>query len=197
MRRRRALAMIAAGLILFASQAGGQQPVHRVGVLMATEIPEAMQDLPEGLHERGYVVGRNLQIEYRYSQGRSEQIPALVAELVAFGPEVIVAATTPNAVAVHAGAPTIPLVFVNVGDPVAVGLVESLAHPGGNVTGFANVAPEGFVGKQLQLLKELVPQASRSPPYFRTPPLAAGFPRTSPNVIRSGRCRRLELRARV
>ena len=161
MMRHRALAVIAASLILFASQAQGQQPVHRVGVLMATEIPEAMQDLPEGLRERGYVVGRNLQIEYRYSQGRSEQIPALAAELVAFGPEVIVAATTPNAVSVHARAPMIPLVFVNVGDPVAVGLVESLAHPGGNVTGFANVAPEGFVGKQLQLLKELVPQASR------------------------------------
>jgi putative ABC transport system substrate-binding protein len=84
-----------------------------------------------------------------------------VAELVAFGPEVIAAATSPNAVAVHAAAPTIPLVFVGVGDPVAVGLVENLAHPGGNVTGFANVVPEGFVGKQLQFLKALVPQASR------------------------------------
>jgi putative ABC transport system substrate-binding protein len=81
----------------------------------------------EGLRERGYVVGRNLQIEHRYSQGRNEQLPALAAELIAFGPEVIVASTTPPAVAVHAAAPTIPLVFVNV---VAVGLVESLAHPG-------------------------------------------------------------------
>jgi putative ABC transport system substrate-binding protein len=161
MSRHRALIMIAASLILFASQAGGQQPVHRIGVLMGTESPEQTQALLEGLRERGYVVGQNLQIEYRYSQARTEQIPALVAELVALGPEVIVANGTPNAVAVHAGAPTIPLVFVAVGDPVAVGLLESLAHPGGNVTGFSTVVPEGFVGKQLQFLKALVPQASR------------------------------------
>ena len=161
MRRHRALAVIAASLILFASQAGGQQPVHRVGVLADTENPEVMQAWLEGLRERGYVVGRNLQIEYRYSQARTEQIPALVAELVALGPEVIVADGPQNAVAVHAAAPTIPLVFVNVADPVALGLVESLAHPGGNVTGFATMVPEGFTGKQLQLLKDLVPQASR------------------------------------
>ena len=159
--RHRSLAVIATGFTLFASQAEGQQPVHRVGVLMATETPERTQALLEGLGERGYVVGRNLQIEYRYSQGRNEQIPALLAELVAFGPEVIVANGTPNAVAVHASAPTIPLVFVDVGDPVAVGLVESLAHPSGNVTGFSTVVPEGFVGKQLQFLKEVVPKASR------------------------------------
>src|SRR6266576_3763962 len=118
--RHRALAVIAASLILFVSQAGGQQPVHRIGVLKATEVPEQEQALLEGLRELGYVAGRNLQIEYRFSQGRTEQIPALVAELVAFGPEVIVAVTTPSAVAVHAAAPTIPLVFVNVGDPVAL-----------------------------------------------------------------------------
>jgi putative tryptophan/tyrosine transport system substrate-binding protein len=161
MMRHRALAVIAASLILFTSQARGQQAVHRIGVLAATESPENTQALLEGLRERGYVVGGNLQIEYRYSQGRTEQILALVAELIAFGPEVIVAGSSPNAVAVHANAPTVPLVFVGVGDPVAVGLVESLAHPGGNVTGFANVVPEGFVGKQLQFLKALVPQASR------------------------------------
>jgi putative tryptophan/tyrosine transport system substrate-binding protein len=161
MRRHRVLAVIAASLLLFASQAGGQQPVHRVGVLSVAENSEAKQAWHESLRERGYVAGRDLQIEYRYSQARTEQIPALVAELVAFSPEVIVAATTPNAVAVHANAPTVPLVFVGLGDPVAVGLVENLAHPGGNVTGFANVVPEGFVGKQLQLLKALVPQASR------------------------------------
>src|SRR6266481_5992412 len=162
MRRHCALAMIAAGLILFASQAGGQQPVHRIGVLMATETPENAQAFMEGLRERGYVVGRNLQIDYRYSQGLTEQIPALVAELSALGPEVIVASTAQNAVAVHTAAPTIPLVFIAVADPVALGLVESLAHPGGKVTGFATlVQNEDFLGKSLQLLKEFVPRASR------------------------------------
>jgi ABC-type uncharacterized transport system substrate-binding protein len=161
MRGQRALAVIAASLSLFASQAGGQQPVHRVGVLANNENPEVMQAWLEGLRERGYVVGRNLQIEYRYSEARTEQIPALVAELVALGPEVIVSGGPYNTVGVHAAAPTVPLVFLSVADPVALGLVESLAHPGGNVTGFATVVPEGFIGKQLQLLKELVPRASR------------------------------------
>src|SRR5215831_4227548 len=80
MRPDRALVVIAASLILFVSQAEGQQPVHRVGVLAVTETPENTQDLLEGLRERGYELGRNLQIDYRYSQGRSEQITAFVAE---------------------------------------------------------------------------------------------------------------------
>jgi putative tryptophan/tyrosine transport system substrate-binding protein len=160
MRRHRALA-VAASLLLFAPQAPGQQPVHRIGVLLNTENPEAELAWLEGLRERGYVVGRNLQIEYRYSRAQPEQIPALVAELVAFGPELIVASGEQNVATVHAAAPTVPLVFINVADPVGVGLVKSLAHPGGNVTGFALLVPEGFVGKQLQFLKEVVPQASR------------------------------------
>src|SRR5438477_7632307 len=101
-RRHRALVVIAASLILFASQARGQQLPHRIGVLAVIETPEQTQALLEGLRERGYVVGQNIQIEYRYSQARTEQIPALVAELIAFRPEVIVAFTSPNAVAVHA-----------------------------------------------------------------------------------------------
>jgi putative tryptophan/tyrosine transport system substrate-binding protein len=161
MRRHRVLAVIAAGLMLFASQAGGQQPVHRIGVLWNIENPEANQAWLEGLREHGYVVGENLQIEYRYSRAQPEQIPALVAELVSLGPEVIVASGEQNVRAAHAAAPTIPLVFMNVADPVGLGLVESLAHPGGNVTGFATIVPEGFVGKQLQFLKEFVPRASR------------------------------------
>jgi putative tryptophan/tyrosine transport system substrate-binding protein len=161
MRRHRALAVIAASWLLFASQARGEEPVHRIGVLAVTEETGAMQALLEGLRERGYVVGRNLQIEHRYSQGRNEQIPTLVAELVGFGLEVIVAEAPQNALAVHAAAPSVPLVFIAVADPIALGLVESLARPGGNVTGFATLVPEGFVGKQLQWLKDLVPQASR------------------------------------
>jgi putative ABC transport system substrate-binding protein len=155
------LGATAAGLLLFASQAQGQQPVHRVGVLRNMDDPAITQAWLEGLCERGYDVGRNLQVEYRFWRARTEQIPALVAELVAVRPEVIVAATRPSAVAVHSAAPTIPLVFLNLGDPVGSGLVESLRHPGGNVTGFVSTVHEGFSGKHLQTLKELVPQASR------------------------------------
>jgi len=150
-----------------------------------------MQAWLEGLRERGYVVGRNLQVEYRYSQAQTERIPALVAELVALGPEVIVTAGPQNTVGVHAVAPTIPLVFVAVADPVALGLVESLAHPGGNVTGFATLVPEGFIGKQLQLLKELVPRASRIAVLLN--PKNPMHPRFLPDLPEIGRMLGVEL----
>ncbi|HEU0218965.1 MAG TPA: ABC transporter substrate-binding protein [Stellaceae bacterium] len=157
----RRVVLAAAGLVLLAVETGAEELAHRVGVLSTIENPEEMGAWIEGLRERGYVVGRNLRVEYRYSQGRTERIRGLVAELVAFDPEVIVARGPQNTLAVHAAAPTIPLVFINVADPIALGLVKSLAHPGGNVTGFATMVPDGFVGKQLQLLKALVPHASR------------------------------------
>jgi putative tryptophan/tyrosine transport system substrate-binding protein len=161
MRRYGAVVAIATILLLVASQAGGQQAVHRIGYLGGTRVPELMQTWLEGLRARGYVEGQNVQIEYRWYQGRYDQIPALLAELVAFGPEVLVTSTSNAAVAVHTAAPAIPLVFFGVSDPVGLGLVESLAHPGGNATGLAALVPEGHTGKQLQLLKEFAPQASR------------------------------------
>jgi putative ABC transport system substrate-binding protein len=113
------------------------------------------------MRERGYVVGRNLQLDVRYTQAEAERIPTLINELVLLHPEIIVALGPPNAIAVHNAVPAIPLVFIGISDPVAVGLVESLAHPGGNVTGFASAVPEGFTAKQLQLLKAVVPTAQR------------------------------------
>jgi putative ABC transport system substrate-binding protein len=101
-----------------------------LGFLGDIETPEGRQAWLEGVPERGYVVGRNLQVAYRYSQARTGQIPALVTELVAFGPEVIVTSGPQLTFAAHAAAPTVPLVFLAVADPVALGLVESLAHPG-------------------------------------------------------------------
>jgi hypothetical protein len=104
---------------------------------------------------RVYVEGQNLQIEYRYTQGRSEHAPALIAELIAFDPEIIVTTQSNPAITIHTTAPSIPLVFIGLGDPVGLGLVESLAHPGGNVTGISAMVPEGFAGKLPQLLKDL------------------------------------------
>jgi putative ABC transport system substrate-binding protein len=161
MSRHRALAAIVAGLILLASQALGQEPVRRAGVLASTEIPELTQAFLEELREHGYVVGHNLQIEFRYFKGQYEQVPALLAELLAFRPEVIVTSTSNSAVMIHAADPTVPMVFLNVADPVALGLVSSLRRPGGNVTGLATFVPEGIIGKHLQFLKDIVPQASR------------------------------------
>jgi len=152
---------VAATLALSISASGAEEPVHRIGVLGNVENPEATRIWLDGLRERGWVEGTNLRIEYRRYQGRNEQIPALAAELVAFRPEVIVTVASPAAAAIHAAAPTIPLVFVSVGDPIALGLVDGLAHPGGHATGFATLSPEGFMGKTIQLLKQMVPGASR------------------------------------
>lgn len=158
---RRLVLAATAGLVLLALGADAQERIHRIGVLRNFEDPENTKAWLEGLRERGWTVGRNLEIEYRYTQGRNEQIPALAAELTALGPELIVAVSPVLALAVRSAAPSVPLVFVNVADPIALRLVESLAHPGGNATGVATIVPEGFIGKQLQLLKELVPRASR------------------------------------
>src|SRR5271170_8497628 len=156
----RSLAVIAASLILFASQAGAEQQLHRIGYLGNIPDPKIIQAWLQGLHEHGYVEGQNLQIEYRWVRG-SKQVPALIAELIASNPEIIVTSQSNPAIMIHTTAPSIPLVLVGVGDPVGLGLVESLRHPGGNVTGISGLVPERFSGKQLQLLKELVPQASR------------------------------------
>ena len=157
-----ALWSIPASGMLLSSQAVGQEPVHRIGVLTGVDLPpELQQAWLEGLRQRGYVVGRNLHIEYRSTEGRAERISALAAELIALRSEVIVAGGPGLALAIKAAAPTIPLVFVAVADPVKLGLVVSLAHPGGNVTGVATIVPEGFNRKFIQLLKEFVPGASR------------------------------------
>jgi putative ABC transport system substrate-binding protein len=160
-RRCRALAAIAASLTLLSSpQADGQERLHRVGVLPQSEIPEQTEAWPLGLREHGWIDGRNLQVIHRYWGDHPERIPALAAELIALEPEVIVAAG-PSALTVHATAPRVPLVFLGFAQPIEFGLVESLAHPGGTASGIATVVQEGFDGKQLQLLKDLVPRASR------------------------------------
>ena len=157
----RVLAVIAVSLVAFAQEAVTQEPVHRIGIIGGVPSPEAQQEFRDELSARGYDVGRNLQIEVRYYQGQVDRIPALVEELVALHPDIIVATTPQTAVAVHATAPTIPLVFLTVADPVGLGLVPNLAHPGGNVTGVATLVPEDFVAKLLELLKTAAPAASR------------------------------------
>jgi putative ABC transport system substrate-binding protein len=113
----------------------------------------------QGLSETGYVDGQNLAIEYRWAEGHYDQLPALVAELV--GRKVDLIATSagpPAALAAKSATSTIPIVFVSVDDPVAAGIVPSLARPGGNVTGFSSLTVE-LMPKRLELLSELVPQA--------------------------------------
>ena len=114
----------------------------------------------KGLQDLGYVEGRDLVLEQRDAAGKLERLPALMADLVARRVDVILAGGTPQALAAKQATQTIPIVFSTVGDPVGSGLVASLARPGGNVTGLTNVAPE-LLGKHLELLKQVVPGASR------------------------------------
>ncbi len=115
----------------------------------------------EALRELGWVEGRNLVFETRAADGRSERLPELAAALVALGPDVIVAASsTPAALAAQASTARIPIVMINGQDPVEVGLIKSLAQPGGNVTGMVSLASE-LAGKRLELMKEALPGLKR------------------------------------
>jgi putative ABC transport system substrate-binding protein len=111
----------------------------------------------DGLRELGYVEGRNVTLEYRYADGKREALPGLAADLVRSRVDVIVALGPAAAQAAKSATTTIPVVFVGSGDPIAEGLVSSLARPGGNVTGLAIIAGVDIVGKRLELLKEIVP----------------------------------------
>jgi putative ABC transport system substrate-binding protein len=114
--------------------------------------------LNQGLSETGYVEGQNLTIEYRMMEGRLDQLPALAADLAGRKVDLIVAVPDPAARAAKNATSTIPIVFMSGGDPVAQGLVASLARPGGNLTGVAFISSE-LLPKRFQLLSELVPQA--------------------------------------
>jgi putative ABC transport system substrate-binding protein len=113
-----------------------------------------------GLRQLGYVEGRNIRLEYRYADGFLERLPALAAELVELNPRVIVSAPLPASLAIHKATTIIPIVMATGADPVGFGLVKSLSHPGGNVTGLTNFAEE-LASKQLDVIRELLPRLAR------------------------------------
>jgi putative ABC transport system substrate-binding protein len=118
------------------------------------------QAFQQGLRDLGWVEGKNISIEYRYAEGKDDRLPQLASELVTLKVELIVATTVSAAQASKNATKTIPIVMTAAGDPVATGLVKSLARPGGNVTGLSQMSPE-MAGKRLQLVKELVPRLAR------------------------------------
>lgn len=130
----------------------------KVAYLSASSAINAnLEAFRKGLSELGYVEGRNILIEYRWAEGRFDRLPALAAELVRLGVNVIVAANTPAALAAKNATSTIPIILVTSGDPVGSGLVASLARPGGNVTGLSLTPTPAISGKHLGLLKEAFP----------------------------------------
>jgi putative ABC transport system substrate-binding protein len=145
-----------------AAEAQQAAKVARIGYLAINlaASPHQHEAFRQGLRDLGYVEGRNLVIEYRDAEGKFERLPALAAELVALKVDVILAVSTPAALAAKQATRTIPIVFGGAGDPVASGLVTGLARPGGNVTGLSILAPE-LVGKCLEQLKQAVPGVSR------------------------------------
>jgi putative tryptophan/tyrosine transport system substrate-binding protein len=155
---------LCAMLFSFCAQVTAQQSgrIPRIGFLGAgsssTSSP-SRDGFRQGLRELGYVEGKNILIEERYAEGKSDRFPDLAAEFVRLKVDVIVVASALSASGASKATKTIPIVMAG-SDPVAGGLVDSLAQPGGNITGIANPSPE-LGGKQLELLKETVPKASR------------------------------------
>jgi putative ABC transport system substrate-binding protein len=164
--------LLAVLLLLSVSSAQAQQPakVPRVGLLVPgsqSVFSSRTEAFRQGLREVGYIEGQNIAIEYRYTEGKTDRLPDLTTELVALKVDVIVTASIPPVLAAKKASSTIPIVFASTNDPVASGLVDSLARPGGNITGLTNLSPD-LDGKRLELLKEAFPKVTRVA-YFWNP----------------------------
>jgi len=164
MRRREFIAGTAA-LLVSPRYSCAQGKRNRLGFLAVGDgsgkaLNQVEQALPNALRSLGWIEGKNLTIEYRFSQP-ADRLAASVADLIALSPDVIVVAAPQATAALKSATATIPIVFVAVADPQGLGLVQSLSRPSGNITGFATMAPEDFTAKRLEILKELVPSVAR------------------------------------
>src|ERR1700756_1421311 len=165
MRRREFITLLggAAGAWPLAATAAQQTgKVHRIGYLGAgAAVPLLLEAFEQGLRELGWVEGQNIVIEYRYAEGRIDRLPGLAEELVQLQVDVIAASPTGAAMAARNASRTIPIVGMSLTEPVELGLVASLARPGGNVTGVTYGVNTDIFGKQLGLLREAVPKVRR------------------------------------
>ena len=161
MKRREFIAATAA-LLVSPRRSWAQGKPRRIGFLGAWADEPARDPLHaawlSGLHEKGWIEGKNLLVEYRYAPDR---LPALAAELIALSPDLLIASSPQTVGALKSATASIPIVFVAVADPVGIGLVQSLSHPGGNITGLATFVPGQFTSKQIEILREMVPTASK------------------------------------
>jgi putative ABC transport system substrate-binding protein len=161
MKRRDFIAATAA-LLVSPRPLRAEGPPRRVGYL-----DPVIQNLPvfkvwlDSLRDHGWIEGKNLIIDYRSAEGHAERIPPLAAELVALKPDLLVGPSPQVALALKSATASVPIVFVAVGDPVGIGLVQSLSRPGGNITGLATFVPGEFTSKEIEILREMVPTASK------------------------------------
>jgi putative ABC transport system substrate-binding protein len=168
MNQRRRLLLVAGASALaapFGSFAQQQSKVWRVGFLSPRSRPDSIDAdaygaFPRGMRELGYIEGKNLEIQWRYAEGKLERLPGLAAELVQLKVDALITVSPPATSAAQKATTTIPIVFQSIGDPVGLGFIKSLAHPGGNTTGFSNLA--GDLGpKRLEMLLDMAPKLSR------------------------------------
>jgi putative ABC transport system substrate-binding protein len=162
--RRRVVLALAAALAAPGATPGADRR-FRIGVLEAgseSSNRHFIEALRTGLREHGYDEGRNLTLDVRWAEGRAERFAPLLNELSQHRPDVIVVASSLGAVAARNVVHAIPVVFVGVSDPVALGVVQNLARPSGNITGLSRVFGEGLLGKALQLLRDIVPGIGRA-----------------------------------
>ena len=182
-RRREFITLIGGAAATWPLPALAQQPVRMrlIGVLMslAQNDPGGQTEVEafyQGLTALGWVEGRNIQIEFRWAGGNIERARILAKELIGLNPDVLLGRSTPTTAALKAETNSIPIIFVNVAEPISSGFVESLIRPGGNLTGFTNF--DGSIGaKWLQLLKEVAPNMTRVASIYnpQTAPFAASF----------------------
>jgi putative ABC transport system substrate-binding protein len=159
--RRREFIAASAALLVAPRRLRAQGAPRRVGFLGGFEYQPTLDAWRSGLREKGWIEGKNLLVEYRYYAKSPDRLPALAAGLIAFSPDLLFATNPQSALALKSATATIPIVFVAVADPVGLGLVQSLSRPGGNITGLATLVPGDFAAKGIQILREMVPSASK------------------------------------
>jgi len=177
MRRRDFIRVIAGLGVAWPLAIRAQTPagkIYRLGILQPAKPPEPLVDaLVKRLTELGYREGHNIAYEYRWAEGKLDRFPELAKQLVDLKVDVITVFTTPGAIAAKNATKSIPIVFGGVGDPIGAGVVPSLSHPGGNVTGISILATE-LSAKRLEILKEIVPNAA---------PVAMFWNDTNPGMV--------------
>jgi putative tryptophan/tyrosine transport system substrate-binding protein len=162
MKRREFIGLLGGAAVAWPLAVRAQQlgRIVRIGYLSPARLPQLLQALHNGLRELGFVEGQSVVIDYRFAEGQTKTMDELAAELVRLGPDVIVTVASGAALAAKRATTTIPIVMATVGEPVGIGLVASLARPGGNITGVTLYGSE-LARKRLELLKETIPGVRR------------------------------------